>query len=96
MIIMIEIGSYARYKKTGTVGTVTRFVEQHGHTFGELDSTGLLYRADQLVQVMKDVKVPSEKTREDDIKKLINEKESVSEDFNDAVFQQDGACHGGG
>jgi hypothetical protein len=94
---MIEIGTYARYPKTGTVGTVTRFEEQHGKTFVELDSTGLLYRLDQLTPVSREEKTTLERTKDEDIKKILKEREDIGESgFNDAVFQQDGACHGGG
>lgn len=94
---MIEIGTYARYPKTGTMGTVTRFEEQHGQTFVELDSTGLLYRLDQLFPVTKEEKTTLERTKDEDIKKIISERETLGETaFEEAVLQQDGACHGGG
>ena len=94
---MMAIGSYARYPKTGTVGTVMRFEEQHGQTFAELDSTGLLYRIDQLIQISVEEKSTFEKKKDEDIKELLREHDSVGEAaFSEAVLQQDGACHGGG
>jgi hypothetical protein len=95
---MIDIGTYARYPKTGTVGTVTKFQEQRGQTFVELDSTGLLYRIDQLTPISLEEKTTQiERTREEDIKNLMKERESVGETaYSEAVLQQDGACHGGG
>ncbi|MDD1723735.1 MAG: DUF2098 domain-containing protein [Methanospirillum sp.] len=93
---MIDIGSYARYPKTGTVGTVVRFHEQIGETFAELDSTGLLYRLDQLIPATREEKRVSERTGED-LKILVRERESLlGSEYDDAVTQQDGACHGGG
>lgn len=96
VITVIDIGSFARYPKTGTVGTVIRFQEQLGETFVELDSTGLLYRIDQLIPASKEVKTISGRTGED-LKKLVRDRESLlGSEYDDAVFQQDGACHGGG
>jgi len=97
VVTVIDIGSHARYAKTGTVGTVTRFEEQLGQTFAELDSTGLLYRLDQLTAVSVEEKAASQHTVDEDLKKLKKEREEmVSTAYNEAVFQQDGACHGGG
>ena len=94
---MIDLGTYARYPKTGTVGTVIGFQEQNGQTFAELDSTGLLYRIDLLTVASKEEKATSERTRADDIKKVLKERESIGDTaYTEAVFQQDGACHGGG
>ena len=97
VVTVIDIGSHARYAKTGTVGTVTRFEEQLGQTFAELDSTGLLYRLDQLTTVSAEEKAASHHTVDEDLKRLKIERESVgSTAYSEAVFQQDGACHGGG
>jgi hypothetical protein len=97
VIPVIDIGTYARYPKTGTIGTVIGFQEQHGQTFVELDSTGLLYRIDIITPISREEKTTLERTKDEDIKKLMKEQESVGETaFVEAVFQQDGACHGGG
>ena len=97
MITVIDIGTYARYPKTGTVGTVIRFQEHQGHTFVELDSTGLLYRIDQLIPISTEAKTTFERTKDENLKRIMKERESFDETaYGDAVFQQDGACHGGG
>ena len=98
MIPVIDLGTYARYPKTGTIGTVIGFQEQNGQTFAELDSTGLLYRIDLLTVASKEEKASAERTtRADDIKKVLKERESLGDTaYAEAVFQQDGACHGGG
>jgi hypothetical protein len=94
---LIDIGSYARYAKTGTVGAVTRFDERDGQTFVELDSTGLLYRVDQLTPISKrDDTSSSEMTRDEKIQKVVKDRELIGEEYREAVLQQDGACHGGG
>lgn len=96
VITVIDIGTYARYPKTGTVGTVIRFQEQRGETFAELDSTGLFYRIDQLIPASAEEK-PTAKKESEDLKKIMKERESIeSTVYGEAVFQQDGACHGGG
>ena len=44
----LVIGMQVRYPRTGTSGRVTRVEQQHGDLFAEIDSTGLLYKIDQL------------------------------------------------
>ncbi len=96
MVPVIDIGSYAKYPKTGTFGTVVRFQEQHGQTFVELDSTHLLYRIDQLIPASFEEQATID-SKDKEIKKIVYEREDLGESaFNDAAFQQDGACHGGG
>ncbi|NYT17861.1 MAG: DUF2098 domain-containing protein, partial [Methanomicrobiales archaeon] len=47
----IMIGMQVRYPRTGTTGTVTRIEQMKGDLFAEIDTTRLLYRADQLIPV---------------------------------------------
>ncbi|NLV25670.1 MAG: DUF2098 domain-containing protein [Methanomicrobiales archaeon] len=93
---VIDIGSYAKYPKTGTVGTIVQFQQSHGHTFALLDSTGLFYRIDQLIPAVEgEMSKPVEKDK--NMEQFRKEKELFEEvDFSDAALQQDGACHGGG
>lgn len=49
----IEIGMYARYKNTGTVGKVLEIMEEDGITFALLDSTDLFYDITYLEQAEK-------------------------------------------
>ena len=44
----LVIGMQVRYPRTGTSGRVTRVEQQQGDLFAEIDSTGLLYKIDQL------------------------------------------------
>ena len=44
----VAVGMRARYTRTGTTGTVTALQAIGGETYAVLDSTGLLYRLDQL------------------------------------------------
>ncbi|NYT05321.1 MAG: DUF2098 domain-containing protein [Methanomicrobiales archaeon] len=47
----IQPGSTVRYPRTGTTGTVADIEEINGRFFARLESTGLLYRIDQLVAI---------------------------------------------
>ena len=49
----IEVGMYARYKNTGTVGKVLELMEEDGITFALLDSTDLFYDITYLEQTTK-------------------------------------------
>ena len=44
----VAVGMRARYARTGTIGTVTAVQAIEGETYAVLDTTGLLYRVDQL------------------------------------------------
>jgi hypothetical protein len=44
----VAVGMRARYTRTGTIGTVTAVQAIGGENYAVLDSTGLLYRLDQL------------------------------------------------
>lgn len=49
----IEVGMYARYKNTGTVGKVLALQEEDGIRYALLDSTDLLYDVTFLEQTEK-------------------------------------------
>ena len=85
-----------RYPRTGTSGKVTRLEQQQGVLFAELDSTGLLYRIDELIPAA--AKSGKEaKAREGELERLRKEKESLSEEaFRDALSHSDQSCEGGG
>ncbi|HHN82153.1 MAG TPA: DUF2098 domain-containing protein [Methanomicrobia archaeon] len=43
MMNQIDVGSYARYVNTGTIGKVVDMREEDGMTFAKLDATELYY-----------------------------------------------------
>ena len=49
--VAISSGMRVRYPRTGTAGTVVRIENIDGSEFAEIDTTGLLYRTDQLVRI---------------------------------------------
>ena len=92
----LAIGTQVRYPRTGTAGTVVRFEQQEGMLFAEIDTTGLLYRADQLVPV-RSQRGKEKKKQEDDLEQLRREREFLSsEAFQDAIAHTDQSCEGGG
>jgi hypothetical protein len=93
----IEIGMYVRYPRTGTTGAVTRIEEQHGMLFAEIEGTGLLYRADQLMAAAREDHHHQDRSRDEDLRQIEYERTRIGdESFKEAVNSQDGACHGGG
>lgn len=93
----IEVGMYARYPRTGTSGTITRIEEQRGMLFAEIEGTGLLYRADQLITAVREDRHHRDRSRDEDLRQIAYERSRIGdESFKEAVNSQDGACHGGG
>jgi hypothetical protein len=92
----ISPGTRVRYPRTGTTGTVTRIAEEGGATFAEVDTTGLLYRIDQLIPV--EGHAPSRKgSREDTLVRVAQEREfSSSTGFQESLLHTDHSCEGGG
>lgn len=92
----LVVGMQVRYPRTGTSGRVTRVEQQHGDLFAELDSTGLLYRIDQLVPASTR-KEKEAKVRDEDLERIKKEREFLSEEaFRDALTHSDQSCEGGG
>lgn len=65
---MIEVGNYARYVNTGTVGKVMEISEFDGRKFALLDGTDLYYDIDYLEKAerpaeRKDIKMDLETQR---------------------------------
>jgi hypothetical protein len=91
----LAVGMQVRYPRTGTTGKVTRIEQLQGGLFAELDTTGLLYRIDQLI--------PAGASREKETKKMERDLERVKEErdfmttgFQDALAHTDQSCEGGG
>jgi len=92
----LVIGMQVRYPRTGTGGKVVRIEQQGGKTFAEIDTTGLLYRADQLVAVASK-KDREEKKQERDLDQVKKEREFLSgTGFQEAIAHSDQSCEGGG
>mgnify|MGYP001172836540 CR=1 len=92
----LVIGMQVRYPRTGTSGRVTRVEQQQGDLFAEIDSTGLLYKIDQLIPAAarneKEAKV-----RDKDLESIKRERELVSDEaFREALSHSDQSCEGGG
>ncbi|MBR4117505.1 MAG: DUF2098 domain-containing protein [Methanocorpusculum sp.] len=89
-----EIGQTVRYSRTGTVGKIVSFSEIDGFTFAEVDTTGLLYRVDQLIEISEEIRAAS---AEVDVKKqIIDEREKLREMQESAWLNVDQSCEGGG
>lgn len=94
--LIIETGAMVRYPKTGTSGTVVRFIDRGGMRFAELDSTGLLYRLDQLIPAEHRKLTGLESGRDDQIKSLEQERKRLEQESMEEPPSLDGACSGAG
>ncbi|GAB6285200.1 MAG: hypothetical protein STSR0009_14010 [Methanoregula sp.] len=85
-----------RYPKTGTTGAIIRVEQMKGSLFAELDSTHLLYRADQLIPVDRTERV-SRAIVEDAKEVIEREREyAAGSGLQDALKNIDQSCEGGG
>jgi hypothetical protein len=92
----ITLGMQVRYPRTGTTGKVVRVEQVKGDLFAELDSTHLLYRADQLI-LAGHAKSATKATVEDAKKIIEQEREfAAGREFQDALKNIDQSCEGGG
>ena len=92
----MEAGTPVRYPRTGTSGIITRFVDKGGKRFAELDSTGLLYRLDQLVSSEFTSKSEQKIGREEQLAQLERERRQLEEESMEEPPSLDGACAGAG
>jgi len=92
----ITLGMRVRYPKTGTTGVILRVEQMKGSLFAELDSTHLLYRADQLIPADRTERVS--RTIVEDAKTVIErEREfAAGSGLQDALKNIDQSCEGGG
>jgi hypothetical protein len=92
----LTVGMQVRYPRTGTTGTVTRIEQMKGDLFAEIDTTRLLYRADQLVPGASS-RARLKKEREKDFDQVKKEREFISDvGFQEAIANIDQSCEGGG
>ena len=92
----IPLGTRVRYPKTGTTGKIVHIKQIGRETFAELDSTGLLYRTDQLIPATGTEKTVSAIV--EDAKNVIaREREfAAGSELQDALKNIDQSCEGGG
>jgi len=90
----VAIGMRARYGRTGTIGTVTAVQAIEGETYAVLDSTGLLYRVDQLSPTGA-TRERRERTVEEIEEQLRREHEGIVR-TDGGQFELDNSCEGGG
>jgi len=80
MIQMIEVGMYARYVNTGTVGKVSEVKKIDGRMFALLEGTDLYYDMKYLEKTDK----PAEK--KGDIKEIdLNKERQIQDDLLNAI-----------
>jgi len=75
---MIDVGMYARYINTGTVGKVLEIVEIDGRKFACLEGNDLCYDIEYLEETSK----PKERK---DIKRDLKEQNKIQEEMIDAL-----------
>ena len=90
----LKIGQTVRYVRIGTVGKIVAFSEQDGMTFAELDTSGLLYRIDQLVEIAETTHVKKQKRNVR--KEAADEQERLKAINESAWLTVDNSCEGGG
>jgi hypothetical protein len=91
----LAVGMQVRYSRTGTTGKVTRIEEVQGRQFAELDTTGLLYRVDQLNPAGV-ARQKEEKKVEEDLDRVRSERDFLETGFQEALSHTDQSCEGGG
>lgn len=92
----VTVGMRVRYPRTGTTGTVMRIERDNGEDFALLDTTGLLYRLDNLVPAGA-TRARAEVTDEDLKETLQKEKFFNSGlEMGEAIKDLDQSCEGGG
>ena len=91
----VAVGMRARYARTGTIGTVTAVQAIDGETYAVLDSTGLLYRLDQLAPTGTVARERRERTLEEIEEQLKREREGIYRE-DGSNLDLDNSCEGGG
>jgi hypothetical protein len=93
--VTISSGVRVRYPRTGTAGTVVRIEDIDGKEFAEIDTTGLLYRIDQLVRIEGKAESPKKVHTPSGITDYEHLKEAESlEDMQDVYDQVNGVGAG--
>ncbi|HJJ31083.1 MAG TPA: DUF2098 domain-containing protein [Methanocorpusculum sp.] len=87
-------GQTVRYSRTGTVGKIVSLTECEDAVYAELDTTGLLYRVDQLVEIAETVR--SVKQNRNIRKETAEEQARMQAIRESAWLSVDNSCEGGG
>ncbi|MDO5828679.1 MAG: DUF2098 domain-containing protein [Methanocorpusculum sp.] len=87
-------GQTVRYSRTGTVGKIVSLMESEGAVYAELDTTGLLYRVDQLVEIAETVRSVK---KDRNIRKETAEEQARMQAIRESAWLSvDNSCEGGG
>ncbi|AAM02881.1 DUF2098 domain-containing protein [Methanopyrus kandleri] len=86
----LQVGDYARYVRTGTVGKVVDVKEREDGRWIQLDSTGLYYHEDYVEKVEKKESKEKEETDIEEVVERIRELKEAFEHVDERV------CEGGG
>lgn len=89
-----KLGQTVRYSRTGTVGKIVSFSEVDGSEYAELDTTGLMYRTDQLIEISEEVK--STKAARNVREETLEEQAKLQTIRESAWMDVDNSCEGGG
>lgn len=90
----LEVGQTVRYSRTGTVGKIISIHTEGDWEYAELDTTGLLYRVDQLIAIHEEERKAAEQT---DLKTAAMEEQRKMRDMQESAWQStDQSCEGGG
>jgi hypothetical protein len=90
----VAVGMHVRYPRTGTTGKVVRIEKLDHDTYAELDSTHLLYRADQLITY--EPKVQKEEKKGGDEREQIAREREATRSAQNQWLSADELCDGGG
>jgi len=91
----VTVGAVVRYPRTGTTGKVVRVEEIDGRQYAEIDSTGLYYRVDELINA--DRAAANTEKRDRSIEEYVEEHRELQEQL-EKVWEKGTAqsCEGGG
>jgi len=89
-----KIGQTVRYSRTGTVGKIVSFSESDGSEYAEIDTTGLCYRVDQLVEIHEEYK---QKSVARNVKEETRDEQAKLQAIRESAWMNvDNSCEGGG
>jgi len=94
MMSTFKLGQTVRYGRTGTVGKIVSFSEIDGYEYAEIDTTGLIYRLDQLIEISEEVK--STKASRNVREETLEEQAKLQRIRESAWMDVDNSCEGGG
>jgi len=90
----LKIGQTVRYSRTGTVGKIVSLSEIDGFEYAEIDTTGLIYRLDQLVEIHDEYK---SKTTTRNVKEETRDEQAKLQAMRESAWMNvDNSCEGGG